>query len=76
MTRTERRAEERRNNKAKRKQQRLGALSTGRTWIAAGALAAYTLVPGRLALAAVTTDPGAGGGQVATLPLKQFDMKI
>jgi catecholate siderophore receptor len=51
-------------------------MQTGRTLIAAGALAAYAVgASGRQAFAAVNIgDPENNGGAVATLPVKRFDI--
>ena len=90
MTRTERRAEERRARKLEKRAGRgkaarsasltasLGAsLGGGRAWLAVGTLAAYAAVgSGRQAMAmAVKSEAVGGEGQaVATLPLKQFEI--
>jgi catecholate siderophore receptor len=73
MTRSERRAQARREQKRAKKS---GFLTTGRAWIAAGAFAVYSMTgTGRLALAAVTvSEPVDVNGPVATLPLKKFDI--
>ena len=72
MTRTERRAEERRAAKAA---PRVG-LGGARAWVAMGTLAAYSVVgPGR-SVAATTVKGGAAneGATAATLPLKRFEV--
>jgi catecholate siderophore receptor len=74
MSRQQRRANQRRQQKeAKQLQKKL--LSRSRAWIAAGAIAAYTaLGANRPALAAAAADPANNGSPVATLPLKRFDI--
>lgn len=77
MTRTERRAEDRKRQKLEKKIQRAVALRGSRAWIATGAFAAFAMaVSGHQALAAtVTSDPSNNGGSIATLPLKRFDIE-
>jgi catecholate siderophore receptor len=76
MTRTQRRIEERRRQKAARKTNRARPLAGSRAWIAAGALALYAVgASSKQALAAVTIgDPTDATGPVATLPLTKFDI--
>lgn len=76
MTRTERRAEERRQRKLEKKTRRAGLMRAGRVWVVAGSFAAYAVMgPGQRAFAATTVNGSPDTGDtVATLPLKRFNI--